>query len=343
IEQPNRLFLKNHKLDPNGYLYTAENFNFSRYPHHIKDKNDPTYSKKQFQEILDIDGEDDHGKFIHMLDAVNNYEIDIDEILEKYFDKENYMTWAASNILFDNFTASNENFILYSPLNSDKWYFIPWDFDNSWNLEEEKPVWMQGISMYWNNVLHRRVFEKAENRIALNNKIEELSKIINKEQTKILLDSYYDTVLSTITTLPDIKYLPITIDQYIEEYNHMPDITEKNKLKYFQLLDTPMPFNLNEVNTNSTQNIFSWEESYDFQNDPITYEFELSKDKEFLNSIYIIKDLSETKYQVDHLEKGTYFWRVTAKDSNGNIQTAFNIYTDDFGDDFYGIKKVIIE
>ena len=221
---------------------------------------------------------------------------------------------------------------------------MPWDCDQAWGFEKERPSWQFGLSAYWSNVLHRRVFEEKENLELLNKKIEELSQqIITPDQTQIFLDNYYNGVLSSITSLPDIKYLPVTIDNYLRQYKELPMLTEKNKSMYYAQLEKPMPFNLNEVAIKNNSLLFSWEEAYDMQNDTITYNFELSKDKEFSTSIHSAKNLIENSYTLDKLSKGIYYWRVTAYDSNLNSQIPFDTYIDPFGDPFFGIRQLIIE
>ena len=340
IEQPNKLFLKNHELDPNGQLYEAESFDFSRYPDDITDKNDNKYSKKNFENILEIKGNEDHKKLIDMLESVNDYSKDINEVVEDYFDKENYLTWIAVNILFDSYKNTSSDFLLYSPLNGQKWYFMPWDYAEAWNFEEDRPKWQKGLSVYWDNVLHRRFFEEKKNVEALNKKIEELSSIINKEQTQEFLDSYYDILLSNITNLADLKHLPVTLDEYKREYEDIPNMTERNKFYYHELLENPMPFNLLEPKCNGNKYIFEWNESYDIQGDHLYYDFELSYDRDFSNIIKQIKDIKGLKVEVQDLKDNIYYWRVIAKDEKGNTQIAYDIERDEYGQKYYGVKQL---
>ena len=44
-------------------------------------------------------------------------------------DEENIVYWMAFQILMGNVDTQNRNVYLYSPLNSDIWYFIAWDND----------------------------------------------------------------------------------------------------------------------------------------------------------------------------------------------------------------------
>lgn len=340
MEQPNKLFLKNHGLDANGQLYQAESFDFSRYPDVIMDKDNKKYSEKDFEEILEIKGSDDHKKFIEMLEAVNDYDKEINEVVDDYFDRENYLTWVAVNILFDSYKNSSSDFLLYSPLNGDKWYFMPWDYDEAWNFEEDRPKWKKGLSVYWDNVLHRRFFEDKKNVEALSEKIEAISNMVNKEQTQKFLDSYYNIILSNITKIGDLKYLPVTLEEYKSEYEDIPNMTERNKFYYYELLENPMPFYLLESKRNGNKYIFQWSESYDIQGDDLYYDFEISDDRDFSNIIKQVKGIKGLKIEIDGLEDNIYYWRIIARDEKGNTQIAYNIERNEYGEKYYGIKQL---
>ncbi|WP_432402832.1 CotH kinase family protein [Wukongibacter sp. M2B1] len=343
IEQPNKLFLKNHGLDPNGHLYKAENFKFLRYPENIRNKKDSTFSKKDFEDILEIKGDEDHQKLITMLDDVNDYSNDINEVVENHFDKENFLTWVAVNILFDNYEKINTDFLLYSPLNSNKWYFMPWNFDEAWELETDRPKWQKGLSMFWDNVLFKRYFEEPENIMELNKKIEELSKIVNRKKTKDFLDGYYDIVMSDVTKLPDLRYLTITLKEYKRQYEELTELAERNRLYYYEVLENPMPFSLGEVKYNGDKYVFTWGESFDIQDHDLYYDFELSNDKSFSTVIRTAKDIKGLTYELENLKEGIYYWRVKVRDKEGNSQIAYNILRDEYGDEYYGIKKFAVD
>ncbi len=113
-------------------------FEFYRYEDVIKKEDDADYDQKKFEEYLEIKGNSDHSKLIEMLDTVNDYSIPIDEILNQYFDMENITYWMAYQILTGNVDTQNRNSYIYSPLNSDTWYFISWDNDGSFMRTEYK-------------------------------------------------------------------------------------------------------------------------------------------------------------------------------------------------------------
>lgn len=341
IEQPNKNFLKRHNLDPNGHLYKAEFFEFYRYPESLKKKENITYDKDKFGEILETRGNDNHEKLLEMLEAVNDYNKDINDVVDKYFDRDNLLTWVGVNILFDNYDSNSRNFLLYSPLNSSKWFFIPWDYDGAWMEKENRGKWQKSISNYWGMILFNRFIKDEENVEALSRKIEELTNIINEENTHNLLDNYYLVVKESIFTPPDVDYLKTTTMKYKNEYYDLVNLTERNKQYYYETLENPMPFFLGEVIHNQEIYEFTWDNSYDLQGDELSYDFILSTDYKFTNVVAQYKDLKNIMCNVGELKPGTYYWKVVVYDAKGNWQEAFDRCEVDDGFVF-GIKKFTV-
>ncbi|WP_432402838.1 CotH kinase family protein [Wukongibacter sp. M2B1] len=342
IEQPNKRFLKRHNLDPKGQFYKIEYFEFYRYPDNLKSKEEITYDNDEFEKILEIRGNEDHKKLIEMLEAVNDYNRDIDEVVDKYFDRDNLLTWLGVNILINNYDTNSRNFLLYSPLNSDKWFFMPWDYDAGWTEKMFRGKWRKGLSTYWNMVLFNRFFKNTDNIEALSRKIEELSKVINKKNTRKLLDSYYSSVRESILKPPDIEYLKTPAAKYEKDYYATAQVTENNKKYYYEALENPMPFYLGEPKYRDGNHIFNWAPSYDLQADDLTYTFMLSTDYKFRNMVVKYENLKGTSCKVDDLNSGEYFWRVVAYDSKGNWQEAFDLIREN-GREITGAKKIIIK
>jgi spore coat protein H len=349
VEQVNERFLASRGLNSNGNLYKATNFEFFRYPDQLKLKTDENYNKKAFESILEIQGSDDHTKLLQMLEDVNNNALNINSVFERYFDQDNYLTWIAANILFGNYDTMSQNFFLYSPTNSEKWYFLPWDYDGGWGYYEDgftkSPFykqWQAGIGTYWGSVLHKRYFKDPQNVEALNAKVESLSKIITSGRTKQLLDQYYPIVKSFITSAPDLNHLPYTVDRFEEVYKRLPDITEMNKANYYETLENPMPIFLNDSKLGKGSYLFEWDYSFDLQGDELFYDFQLSQDPSFSSTLRRKENIVESKITLHGLAPGRYFWRVVVKDSKNNEQIAFDSFESEDGDTFDGVKELIV-
>lgn len=347
IEQPNRKFLRNHLLDADGQLYKTTFFEFYRYLEQIRLVDDPLYNENLFSTILEIKGNNDHSKLIRMLEDVNNYNIPIEQSFETYFNQENYFTWMAFNILVGNIDTQSQNFYLYSPKNSEKWYFIPWDYDGALNRLDRDDTypyeyWEFGLANYWGGVLHNRLLRIDKYRNHLTEKIEELKLFLTPNRIESMLSMYRPIVEPFITRMPDIYYLPGTIQEFNAKYSQMPLEIEANYHLYYDSLEISMPFYLGTPEIIGDKLLFKWEESYDFDAQNITYEFVLSKDWELREIIYSGTIQNITSYQIDMPESGTYFWRVMATNEDGKTQYPFDYYIDAEGMVHPGLKYLFI-
>ncbi len=351
IEQPNRTFLSSHGLDPNGQLYKVNYFEFQRTPDIIKNVDDPSFNKKKFEELLEMKAGNDNSKLIQMLDDLNDYSKNIDDVVDKYFDRDNYLTWLATNILFGNFDTDARNYFLYSPSNSLKWYFLPWDYDGAWARDEQKcyidenqrASWMYGVSNYWGVVLHRRFLKDSDNLEQLNRKIEEISKLINAQTLKKSLDSYYEIIKPQLAKEPDISSLPMPFKDYDEEFGRFYEVIENNKKAYYENIQKPMPVYMDKLLENGKDLKLSWSVSFDFQGDQIFYDVIVAKDPELKNIVFTKSGLETTEVVLPAMAKGEYYWKVTIRDNSGNKQIPFDTYFDNFGKHYFGISKFVID
>ncbi|MFJ8065528.1 exopolysaccharide Pel transporter PelG [Psychrobacillus sp. NPDC096426] len=346
IEQPNEMFLKNHWLDPSGYLYKVTFFEFQRYPDQIKSQTDPNYDKEKFETILEIKGREEHDKLIEMLDDVNNMQIPIEEVIEKHFDMENFLTWTAMNILMDNMDTDANNFYLYSPLNSEKWFILPWDYDGGWELQRKnnsiKP-YQAGISNFWGITLHNRYFRSEKNVQQLIDKVEELSQSINAETVGDQVNNYADVVKPFLFREPDIKYLPALNTSFEGELQQLKETPERAKQRFYEDIEKPKPFYMDIVDDNDTELIFSWQISFDLQKDDLFYTVTVARDPLFTDILKVKKDIRENEFTMKKPPNGKYYWKVTVADSKGNEQTSFDMHIDEEGNEFFGIREFEVE
>lgn len=345
VEQLNEDALAARGLNPDGHLYKAENFEFYRYPEHLKHQDAADYDKKRFEQVLKINGNENHEEFLQMLEDINDLSKPFDQVFETYFQEDNYLTWLAVNILFGNYDTMSTNYYLYSPLNSETWYFIPWDFDKALGRDVERtdglPEWQQGIQRYWGTLLHRRYLRNPKNTEALTAKIEELSATINEEETKKLIDSYKPVVNQLALQEPDLSYLGIEASRFDSEYQKLEQVTTRYKEQYLTSLEVPMPIFLHYERRNN-QDVFAWETSHDLQNDKLTYEFQLSKTPGFESIMIQLKDQPNYGYKNPALPAGRYYWRVLVRDEKGHEQIPFDYYRDTEGKVYWGIQQIIV-
>lgn len=339
IEQINGRFLENHLLDRNGQLYKATSFEFYRYPEAIRLDDDPRYDEAAFSNILEIKFDaKDHSKLIQMLDDVNDYSLPIEPTFEKYFDLENYFTWMAYNILVGNIDTQNQNFYLYSPHHSNRWYFLPWDYDAALGrLKRDEfgsypdEYWETGIANYWGGVLHNRVLRSEKYRAMLHEKINQLMKFLTPERIESMLQIYRPVVEPYIHRAPDSTHIDHP-EYFGQQYELIPAEVQNNYDLYLESLEQPMPFYLGTPTRVENSLQFIWDEAYDFDAENIAYHFEVSTDFHFSNIISQKDTMNITSVDTEIFPPGDYFWRVIATNESGKIQYPFDAYLDE---DFY--------
>lgn len=351
IEQPNRAFLRNHLLDQDAQLYKPTMFEFYRYPEQIRQADDPLYDRSAFETVLEIKGNQNHSKLIQMLEDVNNWSIPIEQTFETYFDADNYFTWLAFNILVGNVDTDAQNFYLYSPQNSQKWYFLAWDYDGSLARQENDlqggynyHLYQKGIANYWGVVLHQRVLTIPAYRAQLDARIKELRTFVSPERVEQQMNIYRSVTEPIILNMPDLLHLPGTIEDYELINEILPYEIEINYQYYLDSLETPMPFYLGEpqiVNNDTVR--FNWGEAYDFDAQDVNYQFTLSRNWQLSEIVYQSEITNFLEVDVPMLEPGQYFWVVTAVNEDGRMQYAFDYFRDAEGGYRDGMKYFYVQ
>ena len=344
VEQLNKTALKSHGLDSNGQLYKINSFEFYRYEDIIKKEDDAGYDKTAFEKMLEIKGDSDHTKLIDMLTDLNDYSIGIEDVLKEHFDEENIVYWMAFQILMGNVDTQNRNVYLYSPLNSDIWYFIAWDNDGCLMRSEyelknfsDQGSWEKGISNYWGNVLFQRCLQSEDFREELDAAIQDLRSYLSVDRISSMIEEYRTVTQKYLNQMPDQMYAPLTEAKYETIASAIPSEVEQNYELYKESLEKPMPFYIGKPVIKGNILKFNWDASYDFDAETITYTVELAKDYKF-NEIVFRKDNiqipeAETTVPAD----GQYFVRIRATNTSGQTQDAFDYYVTDAGKN-YGMK-----
>ena len=345
VEQLNKTALKSHGLDSNGQLYKINFFEFHRYEDIIKKEDDAGYDKTAFEKMLEIKGDSDHTKLIDMLTDLNDYSIGIEDVLKEHFDEENIVYWMAFQILMGNVDTQNRNVYLYSPLNSDIWYFIAWDNDDCLRRPEyelknysDQSSWEKGISNYWGNVLFQRCLKSQTFRDKLNDAILDLKEnYLTEDRLASMIESYKSVVKSYAYSMPDQMNEPLTEAQYDQVSAAIPGEVETNYQLYLESLEKPMPFYIGVPVIKNNKLKLAWDVSYDFDAEDITYTVEVARDYLFQDVIYSSENQLLPEMAMDVLEAGQYFVRVRAGNKSGYTQDAFDYYVTDSGKN-YGMK-----
>jgi hypothetical protein len=358
IEHINKRMLTAHGLDPDGQMYKANSFEFQ--PLTAEQLADPT---KRAPLIESKSGVDDPTNLQAMLKAVNS-SMDIDTVIERYFQRDNYITWLAVNLLIDNVDTLAQNFYLYNPTKSSVWYFMPWDYDGAWSWYEqadqaaaERARYHHGVTRYWAISLHRRFLQKAANRAALTAKIEELSQgPLAAAALQARAAMYHGVVRSFVEKEPDIVGLPTTsmpggmvalMQRFEAEYTRVTTIPATMVGEYRTSLSRPMPVWTTPASVSAGMVAVSWEQSVQWDGHPLVYDAEISKTPAFAAADVVAskRGLTDVSTTLPAPAKGNYFFRVVIRDTTdaANWQTSFGYYFDPTaGHGFYGGNPFVV-
>jgi len=350
VEFPNKKFLKSHRLDPDGQLYKATGFDFARHPDQIRLASDPLYDVNSFSSAIDSKGNSDHSKLIQMLDGVNDPSIPIQQTFEKYFNSDNYFTWLAYTILVGNVNTESQNFYLYSPHNGTKFYFIPWDYEDTFFRQDReaccgyKPYYSfeYGVADYWNSHLANRLLREPEYRKKLDDKINEVMTLLTPEKITNLLNAYKPVTEKFALQMPDVMYFPTTKQGMDNDYESIPGEIQNNYKLYLESLKTSMPFFTGTPKVVDGMLQFNWDPSYDLNGQKIKYHFIVGTDWEFKEIVSDQMLTDNTNIQIPLLDPGEYFWQVTATNETGNIQYPYDKYFDTDSQYHPGIRRFYI-
>lgn len=349
VEQINKTYLKAHGLDNRGYLYKINFFEWHQYDE-IKSETAPDYDEKAFEEYLEIKGNTDNSKLIELIDKVNDYSIPIEEIVEEHFDMENMCYWMAFHILIGNYDVGSRNYYLYSPQNSDKWYFISWDNDSAFSRTHyrladytEGQSWECGYTQFMHAVLFDRIFRVEKYRDMLTDAVEGLREdYLTEEKVSSMAEQYAAVTRDFVYRQPDDEYAVLKEDQFDLVVSSMGSEIEENYGYYLESLEKPLPFYVGTPCEADGEITVTWDASYDLNGEMITYSFIAARDYNFTDVIYSEDNIVIPEASFGMQEPGIYFIRVRARNESGREQDCYDYYIMDAGGKTYGAKAFMI-
>ena len=344
VEPINKSYLKSRHLDDDGALYKANAFDFARHEDVITLSTSSQFQKGAFEALLESKGSDDHAKLLAMLKAVNDPNLSIQEVLDTYFDRDNLYHWLAFNILTGNKGTSTENYYLYSPTGSEKFYFISWDNDGAFRADYEElrspgqsAAWDTGIFSFYDNVLFARILEDDAC-------ISGLSTAVDTLYETYLTEPVVSSAVSRLTglaeeyvfSLPDKTFARVTPAQYDALAAGIHEQIVRNYYAYYESLELPAPFHIREPETQADNTLrLSWEDAA--RDKAVTYSIILDDSWDFAAPLLSKSGLSSTEWVIDQLSAGQYFLSVTAQTAAGKSQIAYETYSTEVKTTVYGV------
>ena len=358
VERTDEYFLRNRGWNDEDRIYKAQNFDF-RYTDDlaVDSKGNPLYPEK-FEAIIEPSNGDDYSLFIEMLKAINSTSTDSEftEEFNKYFDRNNYITWMAVNIIMANKDTVSQNFFLYNPLFTEKFYFMPWDYDGIGRETYKYSKWELGIGTWWGIPLHRRFLKIEQNRKDLDKMVDLIrEKYITPQKVQALLDQYKKIVEPFILSAPDNS---LEYDEWKKTFDIQPQQVDINIQNYKDQIGSPMPFWQSASYENGILKL-KWEVAVDFEGDKIVYDVYCADNPDFNNTIVSQIGLDESTPNVSVAEWGEFsfekkvdltlgshlFMKVIAreKDNSDHWQLAFDkeVVIDDVH--YFGVLEFIVK
>ncbi len=138
VEFAGKEYLSNRGRDTDDNLYKIEFLEFSQgdLDNIQVDSDGKPLDDDRFESRLQIERGEDHRKVVEMLTALNDPDKSFESVLKQYFNSNNVLTWITANLLLHATDAITNNFYLYNPKGSDKFYFLPWDYDATFHPEQ---------------------------------------------------------------------------------------------------------------------------------------------------------------------------------------------------------------
>lgn len=344
IEPINKTYFKNRGLDENGAIYKANCFDFGRHEDVLRLATSPDYQATAFEALLEVKGDQDHTRLLNMLDAVNDPNIPIGEVVSTYFDPDNLYSWLAFQLLTGNRDASTENFYLYSPTGSDRFYLISWDNDGAFRDAYREmqspgqwPSWDMGVFSFYDNVLVSRILEDPDCVSNLSTAVDTLyAQYLTEAAAASAAERLTALAADYVYSLPDRNFARVTRRQYDDLTAQVgPQVTE-NYYRYYESLLLPAPFHIQEPQLGDDGSLLlSWDASACAQE--VTYHLLLDDSWDFATPLIDVSGIRDTQWTVDPLPTGQYFLKVTANTEDGKSQIAYETYSTELKTTLYGV------
>jgi len=307
----------------------------------------PGYDPLSFATVLEVKGKNDHAALLAMLDDVADPAQGAQQLLARHFDQANYLSWLAANLLVGNQDTASQNMFLAAGPDGQTWRLLPWDYDQALDWVQQPGGAVQpadvparyddGIGLYWQSPLHRRVFQDPTLLAALTARVDQLAAgALAPAQVTATAAAASQVVRPWLQRDPDRAGLPGPLEAYDAELARLPGVISRRQALYHEVLARPMPFELQDPQGQA----FRWEAAVQLQGEPVRYDFTLAATPDLAHPLVALHDLSAPQATVQ-VAAGVYYWQVVARTPGGAWQYAHARYVDSAsGQRYEGVARI---
>ena len=312
VEFAGKEYLVNRGRDKDDNLYKIEFFEFSQgdLDNLQVDENGEPLDEDRFESRLDIKRGDDHSKLIEMMMAMNDPAQSFEAVLDKYFNHNNVLMWITANLLLHQTDAITHNFYLYNPLDSDKFYFLPWDYDGG--LQPESIL----TNSFANDELSKRLFfgyarGANSNFVSRYYKLpgmhEKILAAADELRNNYLTDAnidaraarYNDVVAPFLMQSPDVDFQRYNPNIPASFSGYVAGIHDQLRTDFA----VPMPPEFNEPEYVDGSVFLSWTPAFDVtRSNTLSYDIDIATSVEFEagSVVYSVTGIEDAESVVEH-------------------------------------------
>ena len=330
-EAAGKYYLENRDWNDDDNLYKAERFVFSGEDlgsMALEDDGEPV-DEDAFEERLEIERGKDHRALVRMIEAINDPDRTFESVMAEHFDEENVLTWVTVNFLLAQTDAVTHNYYLYNPEDSDAFYFLPWDYDYAFDVEQEPP------SGFATEALEKRLFygyargaasnflAKYYRRSGIHERI--LDKAAELRRGPLMdgeilerAERYTAAVRAVLLRGPDaLSFDPAAHERFADHVSTSHDALRER-------FAVPLPPTLATPRIEDDLAKFRWSSAHDVTGGEITYDLEIATSPDFAadDRVLLVEDIEDEAdgrvgldIDPERLGSGTRYARVVARSS----------------------------
>lgn len=357
-------YVSNRGLGEDDNLYKIEFFRFSQGDLNSVqvDENGEPLDEDAFASRLEIENGKDHRMVVKMLEAMVDPDRSLESVIEQHFNRNNILTWLATNLILHQTDAITHNFYLYNPAGTERFFILPWDYDGTFEPEPEllnsidnadlQKRKFYGYARGRNSEFVNRFYRLPGTHDLLVRAVDELRANYYSDAQVLQRASTLNTLVEPyLTRLPDsanVRFEPTSPERFVSVVNSLyTDITQNYAIPMEpEILEEP------EIDASGVLQL-EWEPAFDVtRQNTLTYDLIISSSPRFepdstLFSDAGIADVSEglVSYPINTatLPSGRVYLRVIARaSSNPEIfwQTNENTFRLDDGSDLFGVMEL---